>query len=251
MGYPNLFTPEEHLAEAKKRLNVPCIVAVCGSTKFMDLMAEADLRETAAGNIVVKPGCNMKEPHELWADPGRAEELKVELDGLHRAKIRMADEVLVVGDYIGSSTTAEVSYARELGKPVRFTHPEVDPEWQHQPAQPREEHPDGTSRDSVLMGRTFVSLAGHLHAQRQAADVRGEATWSLMWLDTVFAALAESDPVKLLAALDEASTVSAAWRTDLVQRIEDAKTAPQVHHRCVNCDGVRPEKCLYNPDRVA
>jgi hypothetical protein len=35
--------------------------------------------------------------------------------------------VLVVGDYIGSSTIAEIAYARSLGKPVRFTHPDVDP----------------------------------------------------------------------------------------------------------------------------
>ena len=106
----------------------PQIVAICGSTRFMAEMAEADLRETAAGNIVVKPGCNMKEPHPLWADPLEAERLKGRLDQLHRSKIRLADEVLVVGDYIGSSTTSEIRYARALGKPVRFTHPQVDPE---------------------------------------------------------------------------------------------------------------------------
>lgn len=113
-----------HLAE---KANPPRIVCICGSTRFMAEMAEADLRETAAGRIVVKPGCNMKEPHPLWADPAEAEALKQRLDGLHRAKIRLADEVLVVGDYIGDSTRAEIAYARYLGMPVRFTHPEVDP----------------------------------------------------------------------------------------------------------------------------
>jgi hypothetical protein len=127
MSYPKLLTPEEQLAEAKERLTIPKIVVICGSTRFMDQMTEADLRETAAGNIVVKPGCNMKDPHSLWEDPLEAERLKARLDQLHRAKIRLADEVLVVGDYIGSSTTAEIRYARALGKPVRFTHPEVDP----------------------------------------------------------------------------------------------------------------------------
>jgi hypothetical protein len=63
----------------------------------------------------------------LWADPAEAEALKVRLDDQHRQKIRLADRVLVVGDYIGNSTRAEIAYARELGKPVRFTHPEVDP----------------------------------------------------------------------------------------------------------------------------
>jgi hypothetical protein len=125
--YPNLPTPEEKLSDAKERLNIPKIVVICGSTRFMPEMAEADLRETAAGRIVVKPGCDMKTPHPLWADPVEAERLKIRLDDLHRAKIRLADEVLVVGDYIGASTTAEIDYARLLGKPVRFTHPEVDP----------------------------------------------------------------------------------------------------------------------------
>ncbi|MFD8268692.1 hypothetical protein [Streptomyces althioticus] len=121
-------TPEDQLAAAKAGLNLPRIVAICGSTRFMAEMAEADLRETAAGRIVVKSGCDMKSPHGLWADPGEAEALKVRLDALHRAKIRLADEVLVVGDYVGDSTRAEIAYARSLGRPVRFTHPEVDPE---------------------------------------------------------------------------------------------------------------------------
>ncbi|MFD9056156.1 hypothetical protein ACFWCM_12650 [Streptomyces albidoflavus] len=128
MSYPTLLTPDEKLTSAKQSLNIPTIVAICGSTRFMAEMAEADLRETAAGRIVVKPGCNMKEPHPLWADPDAAEALKVKLDALHKAKIRMADEVLVVGDYIGDSTRSEIAYARGLSKPVRYTHPEVDPD---------------------------------------------------------------------------------------------------------------------------
>lgn len=121
-------TGEEKLADAKELLGLPRIVAICGSTRFMADMNEADLRETEAGRIVVKPGCDLKSPHPLWSDPARAEALKVRLDELHRAKIRLADEVLVVGDYIGDSTRAEIAYARSLGRPVRFTHPEVDPD---------------------------------------------------------------------------------------------------------------------------
>ncbi|MFE6720979.1 hypothetical protein ACFVDU_25760 [Streptomyces albidoflavus] len=127
MSNPPQLTPEERLADAKKLLSLPHIVVICGSTRFMTQMNEADLRETAAGRIVVKPGCDMKSPHALWSDPVEAEALKARLDDLHRAKIRLADEVLVVGDYIGDSTRAEITYARSLGKPVRFTHPEVDP----------------------------------------------------------------------------------------------------------------------------
>lgn len=122
------YTPEQQLIDVKAQMDLPRIVAICGSTRFMAEMAEADLRETAAGRIVVKPACDMKSPHGLWADPGEAEALKVRLDALHRAKIRLADEVLVVGDHIGDSTRAEVAYARSLGRPVRFTHPDVDPD---------------------------------------------------------------------------------------------------------------------------
>ncbi|KOU66908.1 hypothetical protein ADK57_17810 [Streptomyces sp. MMG1533] len=104
-------------------MGLPRIVVICGSTRFMTEMNEADVRETKAGRIVVKPGCDMKSPHELWSDPVEAKALKVRLDDLHRAKIRLADEVLVVGD-----SRAEIAYARSLGKPVRFTHPEVDPD---------------------------------------------------------------------------------------------------------------------------
>ncbi|MFJ2675092.1 hypothetical protein [Streptomyces sp. NPDC087525] len=128
MSYPSLLSPNEMLTTAKERLGIPAIVCICGSTRFMAEMAEADLRETAAGKIVVKPGINMKTEHGLWADPAGAEALKTMLDDLHRAKIRLASEVLVVGDYIGTSTTAEIRYARSLGMPVRFTHPEVDPD---------------------------------------------------------------------------------------------------------------------------
>jgi hypothetical protein len=125
--YPQLLTPEEKLADAKARLGIPTIVAICGSTRFMDEMAAADRDLTWAGKIVVKPGCNMKIADRLWADDAEAQAGKARLDDLHRAKIRLADEVLIVGDYIGDSTRAEIAYARELGKPVRFTHPEVDP----------------------------------------------------------------------------------------------------------------------------
>ncbi|MET7729766.1 hypothetical protein ABZT02_00160 [Streptomyces sp. NPDC005402] len=128
MSYPRVLTPEEKLADAKKLLSLPRIVVICGSTRFMTEMNEADLRETEAGRIVVKPGRDMKSPRALRSDPVEAGALKARLDDLHRAKIRLADEVLVVGDYIGDSTRAEIAYARSLGKPVRFTHPAVDPD---------------------------------------------------------------------------------------------------------------------------
>ncbi|MFJ8982680.1 hypothetical protein [Streptomyces sp. NPDC102282] len=104
----------------------PEIVVLCGSTRFMAEMTEANAQETAAGRIVLAPGCDLKTPHSLWTDPAAVEALKPRLDALHRAKIRAADQVLVVGDYVGDSTRAEIAYARRLGKTVRYTHPEVE-----------------------------------------------------------------------------------------------------------------------------
>ncbi|NUK54949.1 hypothetical protein HRW14_32805 [Streptomyces lunaelactis] len=103
----------------------PKTVCLCGSTRFWAELAEANLRETAAGHMVLAPGCDMKKPHPLWADAQRADELKQQLDELHRWKIRASDEVLVVnpGGYIGDSTRAEIAYAYNLGRPIRYTDP--------------------------------------------------------------------------------------------------------------------------------
>ncbi|WP_436318682.1 hypothetical protein [Streptomyces nodosus] len=103
----------------------PSNVALCGSTRYWEQLAEANLYETAAGRIVVAPGCNMEQPHPLWEDQARADRLKQQLGELHRRKIDLADEVLVVnpGGYIGDSTRSEIDYASSLGKPIRYTHP--------------------------------------------------------------------------------------------------------------------------------
>jgi len=124
VSYPELLTADEKLADAKRRLNIPRITVICGSTRFWQQMADAAWTETLAGRIVVKPDVDTKRPGAGYAD---AQAAKTDLDELHRAKIRLADEVLVVGDYVGESTTREIHYARSLRKPVRFTHPEVDP----------------------------------------------------------------------------------------------------------------------------
>ncbi|MFC8009096.1 hypothetical protein [Streptomyces cinereoruber] len=103
-------------------------VVICGSTRFMREMADADRELTWHGYIVLKPGCNMKEPHELWADPKKAEAGKACLDALHRLKIDRACWVLVVNPdgYIGDSTKREIAYAEARSIPVKYTHPPVN-----------------------------------------------------------------------------------------------------------------------------
>ena len=96
----------------------PVMVCLCGSTRFMRAFQEANLRETLAGRIVLTVGCDTKSDAMLGLGP----EVKAMLDDLHKWKIWLADEILVlnVGGYIGSSTASEIAYARALGKQVRY-----------------------------------------------------------------------------------------------------------------------------------
>lgn len=109
----------------------PTIVCLCGSTRFFGAFREANLRETLAGRIVLSIGCDTHSDDELWLSMSAADRaaLKVKLDELHKRKIDLADEVLVlnVGGYIGESTRSEVLYAHEHGKPVRWLEPSAAP----------------------------------------------------------------------------------------------------------------------------
>jgi hypothetical protein len=101
----------------------PLVVCLCGSTRFMREMVEANLELTAAGRIVLGPGCDLKQPHPLWDTDTKLQALKPRLDALHRAKIDLADEVVIVSDhtgYVGTSTWDEIAYAEQIGKPVRW-----------------------------------------------------------------------------------------------------------------------------------
>ena len=95
----------------------PKIVCLCGSTKFEYAFECAAKSETLAGNIVLSVGIFCHRQGEVVP-----EDVKNRLDELHMAKIRLADEILVlnVGGYIGDSTLREVDYAMEIGKPVRW-----------------------------------------------------------------------------------------------------------------------------------
>jgi hypothetical protein len=95
----------------------PTIVCLCGSTRFRDAFEDAGRSESLAGRIVVRP--------EVFS---QADGLAVDDDAvrrlgeLHRFKIELADEVLVidVDGYVGPTTQSEVAYAQQLGKRVRY-----------------------------------------------------------------------------------------------------------------------------------
>ena len=109
MGYLN---PHTHTLDTMP----PCIICICGSTRFRTEIAEANRELTLAGYIVLAPG--------VFAHDGDTitEEQKADLDDLHLAKIRLAGSIFVVnpGGYVGESTAREIAYARSLDKPVRF-----------------------------------------------------------------------------------------------------------------------------------
>ncbi|MER7604979.1 hypothetical protein [Nocardioides sp. NPDC127503] len=100
----------------------PEIVCICGSTRFVGEMAAANRALTITGVIVLAPGVFVH-AEEREADRSITDEQKTALDALHLRKIDLADRVLVVnpGGYIGESTSREIAYARETGKPVSFT----------------------------------------------------------------------------------------------------------------------------------
>lgn len=101
----------------------PRIVCLCGSTRFKDAFDEANYQETMAGRIVLSVGFFMHASGNRHGEAvGATPDQKIALDELHKRKIDLADEILVlnVGDYIGSSTASEIAYAVEHGKPVRY-----------------------------------------------------------------------------------------------------------------------------------
>jgi hypothetical protein len=99
---------------------LPEIVCLCGSTRFMDAFHEAGWRLTLEGKIVLTVGvCKHAEDHGAEA---LGPEVVEALDELHLRKIDLADVVMIlnVGGYIGESTQNELEYARQQGKRIEF-----------------------------------------------------------------------------------------------------------------------------------
>lgn len=111
----------------------PTIVCLCGSTRFGEAFAAANLRETLLGHIVLTVGCETHSDDNLFSQlsPEEQAATKRRLDALHLRKIDLADCVLVVseGGYFGESTTREIRYALAQGKPVDFVEPAARENW--------------------------------------------------------------------------------------------------------------------------
>lgn len=102
----------------------PKIVTICGSSRFIDIMAVCGwIIERDEGAIVLS-----LHPLPRWycgaVDDHMAEHQGVaeHMDWLHFRKIEMSDEIFVVNakGYIGDSTRNEISYAEKIGRPIRY-----------------------------------------------------------------------------------------------------------------------------------
>lgn len=101
----------------------PLVICLCGSTRFARIFNEIAVQLTIENKIVVRPEVVT---YDSGLDPQHVDlQLKRQLDELHRRKIDLSDEVLVVNvhGYVGSSTREEIRYARRTGKPVRWYAP--------------------------------------------------------------------------------------------------------------------------------
>lgn len=105
----------------------PRIVVLCGSTRFYDAFQQANYVLTMTGQIVLSVGFypHAKAEHGHGEGVGHDSAEKIALDELHKRKVDLADEVLVlnVGGYIGESTRGEIEYAEKAGKPIRYLEP--------------------------------------------------------------------------------------------------------------------------------
>lgn len=96
----------------------PLVICICGSTRFLKEMHQCMHNLTLEGKIVIPVGTYDKSDDELGITPKQ----KLWLEALHRHKIDLADEILVVnvGGYIGDSTRREIVYANMCSKTVRY-----------------------------------------------------------------------------------------------------------------------------------
>jgi hypothetical protein len=106
----------------------PKIVVLCGSSRFVDVMAvcawiiERDENAICMDLHLLPQWYGEDLPPDHLAEH---EGCSDKMDELHLRKIDLADEVFIVNiyDYIGDSTSREVGYAMKHNKNIRwFTH---------------------------------------------------------------------------------------------------------------------------------
>lgn len=96
------------------------VITLCGSTKFKNEFMQAQKELTLKGYIVISVGLFGHADKEY--DKVITDSIKVMLDDMHRKKIDMSDEIMVINKdgYIGRSTRNEIEYARLQGKKINY-----------------------------------------------------------------------------------------------------------------------------------
>lgn len=105
----------------------PKVVTLCGSTRFWEDFRDVGLELTLSGVIVLSIGVTAPDSMVLAnPDTDKGRDQKRRLDLLHKKKIEMSDEILVLnrGGYIGDSTKSEIQHAVKMGVPVFWLFPE-------------------------------------------------------------------------------------------------------------------------------
>jgi len=102
----------------------PKIVVMCGSSKFVDIMAVAEWL-IERDELAITMGLNLLPTWYPDCPPDHLAEHEgcdKEMDELHLRKIDLADEIFVVDweGYIGDSTRNEINYATEKGVEIRY-----------------------------------------------------------------------------------------------------------------------------------
>lgn len=97
--------------------NRPTIICLCGSTKFKSDFERVAREQTLKGRIVLTLALFSRADGETLDSDQR-----ILLQHLHRHKIKMSDEILVVNrdGYISSSTQSDIEFAQSSGKLVEY-----------------------------------------------------------------------------------------------------------------------------------
>jgi hypothetical protein len=100
------------------------VICLCGSTRFTEQMLIKQWELTKQG-IIVLTWCALPDSYFQSEDKfhiGDQEGVKQIVDEVHKRKIDLSDEVLVlnIGGYIGESTRSEIEYAKAMGIPVKY-----------------------------------------------------------------------------------------------------------------------------------
>lgn len=130
----------------------PTIVCLCGSSRFHAEYIEWNYRLTMLGYMVLSVGFfphSQKEVH--GQEVGCSEEQKIQLDRLHKHKIKKSDVVFILNPsgYVGESTSGEIDYATSIERPIYYLEPRI-----------RREAPDSGGPDFMTQATTNIYGAG-------------------------------------------------------------------------------------------